>query len=514
VLAGSAAAGWGQAPEGWTARDLGGATPAGEVTFDENGLWTVKGGGKGVTATADQLHFVFRELKGDGSFVARVVTAPAGPAQAGIMLREGDAPGARTLFVGATGTGAQALLRPETGAPVQDLAADPLPAGQPFFLRLQRAGNEVQGFVSADGRLWRASGGPRTLQLPESVQVGLAVASGVEGKLATATFDTVSPEPGLVSPTALVACGGDSSALLTWRPVPRATGYLVSRGTPGGGNENLTRLTDRPVATASYTDLTAGLTNGTPVLYAVTPVLRETDGTLREGMATAASTTPTNAPGLRACSIGEPVSAPGRAQFDASAAVLTLTATGNALNGYADRCFFAAQSFNGDFEVTVKLLGLPTVNGAQKRRSRTVIPFDPAEGGGTKEPDPKAPLPVGLMVRESTEPGARFFMAALSPADGVGLLWRSASDALIETPGEALIDRDQVPLPLWLRLIRVGNTLSAATSKDGQEFQPLGEPYEFLENLPGTVEVGIALVGGGADHPGTARASDFKIDPR
>jgi regulation of enolase protein 1 (concanavalin A-like superfamily) len=511
-LAMAASAGWGQTPEGWTSRDLNGAAPTGSAEFDESGVWTVKGGGKGAAGAADQLQFVFRELQGDGSFVTRVGSLPAEPARAGIMLRESDAPGARSLFLTVTPDSARAYFRPGADAPLQDLGADPLPSGLPLYLRLQRAGNEVQSFVSTDGRLWRAVAGPRVVQLPERVQVGLAVASGEDGTLATATFQDVALEAGLVSPTAIVACGGDSSALLTWRPVPRATGYLVFRGVPGPTVGEMTRLTDRPLASASYTDVAAGLTNGAPVLYTVAPVLRQTDGTLIEGHATAAATTPTNAPGLRACSIGEPIAAPGRLLFDAAAGVVTLSATGSTLGGRADRLFFASQSFNGDFEVTVKLLGLPTATGAQKRRTRHAVSLNPPEGGGENEP--AASFPVGLMMREGTEPGARFFMATVSPAEGAGLLWRGVADEPAEGPGEPLIDRDQVPVPLWLRLTRTGNTLAAATSKDGQEFQPLGDPYEFLDNLPGTVEVGVALVGGGPDRPGTARVTDFTIELR
>jgi hypothetical protein len=105
-------------------------------------------------------------------------------------------------------------------------------------------------------------------------------------------------------------------------------------------------------------------------------------------------------------------------------------------------------------------------------------------------------------------------MSFVSPTRGGGNLWRGAADEIAEDPGEPLIDRDKVVFPLWLRLTRTGNTLAASSSKDGTTFEPLGEPYTFVDNLPGTLEVGLALTGNGPQRPGQASFTDFRVEPR
>jgi hypothetical protein len=506
---------FGQVPEGWTAKDIGGGAPDGATAFNEEGVWSLKGGGAGVTGAADQFQYAFRDLKGDGSFTARLVSQEGGDpkqARAGVMLRESDDPAARNLFAAlSTGREGIATLRPEPGAATQELGDGLFPRSLPVFMRVQRLGSEVQGFASTDGRLWRALAGPRTLNLPETIKVGLAASSFAAGQTTTATFDNVVLDPGLVSPTGLTACGGDSGALLTWRPVQQAAGYMVYRGPLDAAADKLQRLTSAPIAQASYTDSAPGLTNGTPVLYAVTPVFKLADGTLREGLSTATATTPTNAIGFAACSIAEPAGPPGRVELDTGTGTLTLTATGPTIGGRADRFFLADQTFGGDFQVTVKLLATPGTT-SQKRR-RPGGPVLPPPGAPSSPAQPED-LQAGLMIRESLEPGSRFFFAYVSPVQGAGLLWRGVTDEATESPGAPLIDRDKVPTPFWLRLTRAGNTITAFSSTDGTNFQPLGDPYPFADNLPNMVHVGLALTGRGPSHPGQARFAEFKLEPK
>jgi hypothetical protein len=503
-------------PAGWTAQDIGGAMPPGATTYSEDGVWGLKGGGAGVTGAADQFQFAFHDLKGDGSFTARLMTLEGGDAKqarAGVMLREGADAGARNLFV-ALSAGRQGLVtvRPETGAATQELADHLFPHSLPIYLRVQRVGTELQGFASTDGRLWRALAGPRTVNVPETVQVGLGVSSHADGQLAATTLDNVALEPGLVSPTGLTACGGDSGALLTWRPVRQAAGYLVYRGPLDATADKLQLLTTSPIPNASYMDAAPGLTNGTPVLYAVSPVFKRADGSLQEGHVTATATTPTNAHGFAACSIAEPAGPPGHVELDAATGTLTVTAAGSFIGGRADRFFMADQSTSGDFQVTVKLLANPAPPAQKPRPARPDRNLPRTEP--SPPPAPPADIQAGLMIRESLEPGSRFFYAYVSPAQGAGLLWRGVSDEAVESPGATLIDRDKVPSPLWLRLTRAGNTISAFSSTDGTTFKPLGDPYPFADNLPGSLHVGLAVTAGVAGRPGQARFAEFKVEPR
>ena len=83
-------------PSGWTDGDIGSVGVAGSASY-ANGTFTVKGAGGGTLATtADGVNYVYQQLSGDGTIIARVVSTSGGGAQeAGVMIRE-------TLSAGAT----------------------------------------------------------------------------------------------------------------------------------------------------------------------------------------------------------------------------------------------------------------------------------------------------------------------------------------------------------------------------------------------------------------------------
>jgi len=78
-----------QIPTGWQDRDIGAVGVAGSASF-ANGTFTVNGAGSGTLGTTiDGLNFVYQPLSGDGSIVARVLTANgSGTQEAGVMTRE------------------------------------------------------------------------------------------------------------------------------------------------------------------------------------------------------------------------------------------------------------------------------------------------------------------------------------------------------------------------------------------------------------------------------------------
>ena len=81
---------------------------------------TLAGEGKDLWESADQFHYVYRPLIGDGAIVAHVAN-PAGyrPAgQGGVMIRETIAADAANAFMGITpGRGARISI-PEQGGPL------------------------------------------------------------------------------------------------------------------------------------------------------------------------------------------------------------------------------------------------------------------------------------------------------------------------------------------------------------------------------------------------------------
>jgi regulation of enolase protein 1 (concanavalin A-like superfamily) len=64
----------------------------------------------------------------------------------------------------------------------------------PVWVKLERRGNTITAFRSADGTTW-TSVASETFSMGSNVYVGLAVSSHVAGTLATSTFDNVAVIP-------------------------------------------------------------------------------------------------------------------------------------------------------------------------------------------------------------------------------------------------------------------------------------------------------------------------------
>src|SRR5687767_8316451 len=87
-------------PEGWASGDVGAVAAAGSVVV-ENGTFTVAGAGADVWGSADEFHYAYVPLTGDGSIVAQVAGLQNLNAwtKAGVMMRESMAADARHAFM-------------------------------------------------------------------------------------------------------------------------------------------------------------------------------------------------------------------------------------------------------------------------------------------------------------------------------------------------------------------------------------------------------------------------------
>ena len=238
---------------GWTGVDVG--TPApGSAIFDEaTGTWTVAGNGNDIWGNSDNFHFVFKYLVGDGSLAARVVAWGDGSnawAKAGVMMREelvGGSRHAMTVITGGNGGGGsfQRRLTADSGS---SSSSNPSPAPQPpWYVKIERTGDEFRGYFSQDGVNWTQHG--PVLTIPMRTQagtkagcyVGLCVTSHVAATLRTATFDSVAlegdvydaPPPQLEAYDPIPADGttGVVSPLLQWTAGDTAVGHKVYLGT-------------------------------------------------------------------------------------------------------------------------------------------------------------------------------------------------------------------------------------------------------------------------------------------
>jgi len=447
--------------------DLGSPTVPGS-THVEDGLFTLQGSGIDIWDYEDHGHFACQRVRGDGSITARLLSSEGGHAiwsKAGVMIRAGTAAGARNaLLYMSSGENLEFQWRPADDLKTM-IQRDIAPRAFPLYLRLQRVGDELAGFVSHDGRLWRALTVAPEIPMPEEALFGLAVTSHADGELTTARFDHVAIQEGYVSPTGIQARGGDREVFLTWNALPAAAGYHVFRGAPDAGADGLARLTPEPIAQTFFADTSEGLANGQPLLYAVLPVLRGDNGRTFEGATGVVLGTPVAAPpGYRACSAIEGANT-GSVSFDPATGEITLRASGGDIWDAGDQGYFVYQERDGDFQITVRVLAPPS-HSSEWAKS-------------------------GLMLRDSLDPGARTAYVYVTAGNGLVFQWRALARG--NTALYQALDAESLRLPILLRLTRRGNEVAAAFSQDeGKSFSPAGAPYHFERALPERLYVGLA----------------------
>jgi regulation of enolase protein 1 (concanavalin A-like superfamily) len=177
-------------PAGWAHRDVGAVSAAGTAS-ENGGAWSLTGSGADVWGRADEFHFAYRELSGDGSIVARVtwVQDTHAWAKAGVMMRASLEPGAAHAFMFAT-PGANGLAFQRRVAAGGSTTHTGSTGGAPVWLRLTRRGGTITASHSADGSSWTAAGS-ETIPMSSTIFVGLALTSHADGVTGTAAFDAV-----------------------------------------------------------------------------------------------------------------------------------------------------------------------------------------------------------------------------------------------------------------------------------------------------------------------------------
>ena len=157
------------------------------IAFRENadGSIVMSAGGEDIWDTADEFRFAWKRLNGDGAIVARidslVETDPW--AKAGVMIRESLDPGSKFAAVYMTpGNGcrfqARAISMANAESDTSVATAEQMALTIPYWVKLERTGDQFNGFYSADGTTWTAmSWNPQTMSMASSIYIGVAVTS-------------------------------------------------------------------------------------------------------------------------------------------------------------------------------------------------------------------------------------------------------------------------------------------------------------------------------------------------
>ncbi len=179
----------------WAHGDVGAPTLAGQGGHRGN-TFTVCGTGTDVFDTADQFHFTYQTLVGDGTITARVRnmedTNPS--CKAGVMLRETLNTDSRHVAAHWSDSHVmESIVRTATGGSsaawgVANIATGP-------WVRIVRKGSTFTPLCSPDGNTWITFGPPQTISMPTTIYAGLFVNSHDTATMNEATFDNVSVVP-------------------------------------------------------------------------------------------------------------------------------------------------------------------------------------------------------------------------------------------------------------------------------------------------------------------------------
>jgi len=170
------------------------------------GKMTLTGAGRDIWDNYDDFTFAYKKLSGNGSMVARVVNIGAGTntwAKGGVMIR--DSLNGGSTFVdmvmnantdGTAGNGASFQWRPiaDAGCTTADSATVVAP---PYWVKIERTGDNISGFYSIDGSFWTQLGITQTIAMPAPVYIGICVTSHAVGEDRTFQFDNIKTTGGV-----------------------------------------------------------------------------------------------------------------------------------------------------------------------------------------------------------------------------------------------------------------------------------------------------------------------------
>jgi len=198
-------------------QDIGTVTAPGGYAYS-NGTYAVSGAGADIWNNADQFHYVYTPLSGDGTIIARVANQAntGGWEKTGVMIRESVAPGSAQALMSLTpGNGTAFQWRATTNGSSSNSNSNTTGFTAPYWVKMVRSGNHFSAYRSADGSTWVQQGATQTITMQSNVLVGIAVDSTSNNSLCTAQVDNVSitgttPSPN-IPPT--VAAGTNQTVI-------------------------------------------------------------------------------------------------------------------------------------------------------------------------------------------------------------------------------------------------------------------------------------------------------------
>ena len=198
----------------WTEEGVGVLTlwfrgnPAGFVEAPV-GTYTMTASGVDIWGTADEFRYAWKQLSGNGSIVAQVLSVEdTDPwAKTGVMIRETLEPGSKFAAVYITpGNGCRFQLRAATGgdgtSDTSVVTTEQTGITAPYWVKLERTGNQFNAYYSSNPATdpWHLMvWSPRVVSMNTNVYIGLALTSHNPDATCVAEFSDVTTT-GTVTP--------------------------------------------------------------------------------------------------------------------------------------------------------------------------------------------------------------------------------------------------------------------------------------------------------------------------
>lgn len=267
-------------PVGWASGDIGTVSGTGAAGVS-GGSWTLLGAGSGIGSSQDNFRYAYRTLSGDGEIIARVASLESvGTPKSGIMIRESLASNSKYAFAYVTpSAGVDFEYRANTGSSATRV--DGPASTAPYWVKLNRAGNVLTAYCSADGTAWTQMG-QVTISMAGNLYIGLALASGSSSLMTRSTYDNVT----LTGATTNVGPVLSTPAYASPSPVTGTTATLNVIATDDGGAANLSYAwatistpADVPAPViASTSSSSTGVTFAAPGSYAFRVTITDAQG--------------------------------------------------------------------------------------------------------------------------------------------------------------------------------------------------------------------------------------------
>ncbi|BCU78329.1 hypothetical protein llg_30440 [Luteolibacter sp. LG18] len=180
---------------------------------------------------------------------------------------------------------------------------------------------------------------------------------------------------------------------------------------------------------------------------------------------------------LVAKDIGSSVSA-GTYALNEGTGVHTLACRSGDLWNSADSFRFAFERAHGDVAVTARVLSVTNTSGWAK---------------------------PGVMIRESLAAGSKHAFMSVTPGNGTAMQWRSSTD------GSSSNSNTAGPVaPYWVRISRVGNVLTGASSADGVTWS---DQSTATITMGTDTYIGLSLCANNTSSTCTATFDSFSVTP-